>query len=359
MNPDLAAFLEHAKLKGMDHGTTRMLLLSAGWKEKEVARALAEHALEMPVPSPPDAGGAREAFLHLLLFAALYASAIAGVSLLFDCINRFLPDPALGEDARPNVWTLRGIRWSLATLLVSFPAFVWLSRFLLREMSAQFEKAWSGVRRWLTYLTLFAAAVALAADVVTLVFYLLEGELSVRFLIKVAIVCIVAGMTFAYYLQTVRMPARVLAASGMHRRFGAAAAALVVTTVAWGVIVVGSPVSERQRKLDERRIGDLGTIETAIDRLCLGPRESREEGPPQVLAKPLPANLGEVVAGAVAMRPSVRDPATGDDYEYRVTGPSSFELCAVFDRVRDEDGEARWNHPAGHHCFAFDLLKPS
>jgi hypothetical protein len=98
MNPDLAAFLEHARSKGMDHGTIRMLLLSAGWKEKEVAKALAEHALEMPVPSPPDAGGARDAFLHLLTFAALYASAIAGVSLLFDYINRLLPDPALGVE---------------------------------------------------------------------------------------------------------------------------------------------------------------------------------------------------------------------------------------------------------------------
>jgi hypothetical protein len=342
----------------MDHGTIRMLLLSSGWKEKEVAKALAEHALEMPVPPPQDAGGARDAFFHLLLFAALYASAIAGVSLLFDYVNRLLPDPALGESARTSVWALRGIRWSLATLLVSFPAFVWLSRFLLLEMSTQHERTWSGIRRWLTYLTLFSAAVALAADVVTLVFYLLEGELSIRFLLKVAIVCLVATMTFAYYLATVRMPARLLAASGMHRKFGAAAAALAAVTFVWGVFVVGSPVSERQRKLDERRIGDLESIESSIDRLCLGPAESRAEGRPHDLVKPLPASLLEVTKGAVATRPAVLDPATGAGYDYRVTGPSTFELCATFDRSRDEDGRARWNHPAGRHCFAFDLLEP-
>jgi len=165
-------------------------------------------------------------------------------------------------------------------------------------------------------------------------------------------------MTFVYYLATVRMPARVLAGSGMHRRFGAAGATLAFATVVWGVIVVGSPVSERQRKLDERRTGDLRTIEAAINRICLGPSESRAKGPPRELAKPLPTSLGEVAAGAVATRPPVRDSATGADYEYRVTGPSSFELCAVFDRARDEDGEARWNHPAGRHCFAFDLLEP-
>src|SRR5512143_3650954 len=100
MNPDLAAFLEHARAKGMDHGTIRMLLLSAGWKEKDVAKALAEHSLDLPVPAPPDGGGARDAFLYLCGFAALYASAISAVSLLFAYVNRLFPDPAMGDAAR-------------------------------------------------------------------------------------------------------------------------------------------------------------------------------------------------------------------------------------------------------------------
>ena len=358
LNPDLAAFLEHARAKGMDHGTIRMLLLSAGWKEKEVARALAEHALDLPVPAPPDAGGARDAFLHLVLFAALYATAISGVSLLFDYVNRMLPDPAMGESARASVWALRGMRWSLATVLVAFPVFLWLSRFVLREMSSQHEKTWSGVRRWLTYLTLFAAAVALASDFVTLVFFLLEGEMSVRFLLKVAIVCLVAGMAFAYYLATVRMPARVLAASTMHRRFGLATASFVAVAVVLGMVTVGSPLAERRRKLDERRVDELRELESTIERICLGPGETRPDGPRRELVKPLPPDLPAVAAGAVPKRPSIDDPATARPYEYRVTGASTFELCAMFDRARDDDDLVRWNHPAGRHCFTFDVLSP-
>ena len=358
MSSDLAAFLEHARSKGMDHGTIRMLLLSAGWKEKDVARALAEHALDLPVPAPPDSGGARDAFLYLSAFAALYASAIATISLLFDGVNRMLPDPALGENARASAWSLSGTRWSLATLLVSFPLFVAFSRFLLKEMAVQLERSWSAVRRWLTYLTLFVAAVALATDLVTLVFYLLEGELSLRFLLKVLIVSIVAGLTFAYYLATVRMPARTLAASGMHTRFGIAAAGIAIVTLVWGGLVVGSPFSERLRKLDERRIQELGTIETALDRFCLGPPEVREKGAPKALVAPLPRSLDELASVAVVERPRTIDPATGLPYEYRVTGPSSFELCATFDLPRDEDLAPRWNHTAGRHCFAVDLLSP-
>jgi hypothetical protein len=358
MNSDLVAFLEHARAKGMDHGTIRMLLLSAGWKEKDVARALAEHALDLPVPAPPDGGGARDAFLYLSAFAALYASAIATVSLLFDYVNRIFPDPARAAGFQSEAWSLKGMRWSLATLLVAFPVFLWQTRFLLKEMAIQLEKSWSAVRRWLTYLTLFVAAVALASDLVTLVFYFLEGELSIRFLLKVGIVCFVSGLAFAYYLATVRMPARVLAGSGMHRRFGVAATALAVVTLVWGVAVVGSPGAERLRKLDERRVQELRAIESSLDRLCLGPHTIRKEGPPQALVMPLPVTLAALASQATERRPSIVDPGSGAPYEYKLAGPSSFELCATFDRPRDEDDDPRWNHPAGRHCFTFDLLAP-
>lgn len=358
MNPDLAKFLEHARSRGMDHGTIRMLLLSAGWKEKDIARALAAHALDLPVPAPTDSGGARDAFLHLVTFAALYAAAIACVTLLFQYVSLWLPDPAFRATGQAQVWMLRGIRWGLAVLLVSFPAYLVMSRTVLREMRAQPEKAWSAIRRWLTYLTLFVAALALATDFVTLVFFFLEGELSARFLTKVALVALVAGLPFVYYLSTVRMPAASLATSRMHRSFAAVAGGLVVVTLVCGFAIVGSPLAERLRKLDERRVEDLRAVEAAIDRICLGDPASRPREQAPEMQRPLPGSLDEVVKEAPDQRPSVLDPATGASYEYAVSGATSFELCAVFDQVRDVDYDARWNHPAGRHCFAFDLMRP-
>lgn len=358
MNSDLSAFLEHARSKGMDHATIRMLLLSAGWKEKDVAKALADHALELPVPSPPDTGGARDAFLHLTAFAALYASAIAGVGLLFAYVNRLLPDPAFREQARYAAASLTGMRWSLAVLLVAFPAFLFLSRFLLREMRREPERAWSGVRRWLTYLTLFVAAVTLAVDFMTLVFFFLEGDVTVRFLLKVLIVGVVAALAFRYYLAAVRMPARELAGSRLHARYGAVTAAVAAATFAGGFFFVGSPVSERLRKLDEQRIADLRGIRAAADRYCLGPPHLRAEGAPPPIVNPIPPTLPELAKVAVEERPNVVDPATGEPYGWRVTGESSFELCATFDAARDEPFDVEWNHPAGRACFTFDLANP-
>jgi hypothetical protein len=208
MQKNLSDFVAHARKKGMDHATIRMLLLSNGWKEKDVAEALTAETLDMPVPVPPDRGGAREAFLHLLNFAAFYTAIIAVTVLYFTYINRLFPDPALDPSYRYDTPDFSGIRWSLASVIVAFPLFLWISRILLREMRAVPEKASSIIRRWLTYLTLFLAAITIMVDGMTLIYNLLEGELSIRFLLKVFVVLALAGLTFTYYFLSLQRSPR-------------------------------------------------------------------------------------------------------------------------------------------------------
>ncbi len=353
MDSRLHAFIEHARRKGMDHQTIRMLLLSAGWKEKQIARALSEQGLDMPVPAPPDTGGAREAFFHLLAFAAFYTSAVGAVALFFQYVNHLLPDPALPSWRGSENLRLQAIRWWMAAVIVAFPALLWFSRFLLHELRAQPEKAWSPVRRWLTYLTLLAASIALGGDVTTLVFQLLEGELSLRFVLKVAAVLAVAGSAFAYCFLSLRLPPEDPRARRMHRSFAAGAGAAVLALLVWGMVLAGPPGTERQRKLDDRRVEDLRTIEREIRRICV---DTTREDP--TLRRGLPGTLAELAAQAVSERPDIRDPGTGAAYEYELLGASRYRLCAVFSRERDEDFDVFWNHPPGRHCFELDALEP-
>src|SRR5262249_5062587 len=140
-----------------------------------------ENVLDRPVPPPPDAGSAREAFLHLLTFAAFYTLVVATTVLFFQFIDHHLPDPSAPRYPGLARMELSWIRWELAIVLVAFPLFLTLSRFLMREMRAQPDRAWSSVRRWLTYLTLFGASVALGCDGISLLYNLFQGELSSRF----------------------------------------------------------------------------------------------------------------------------------------------------------------------------------
>jgi len=69
------------------------------------------------------------------------------------------------------------------------------------------EKAQSGVRRWLSFLSLFVGAVTIMANVITVVFYLVEGDLTVRFLLKVGALAVVTGALFVYLALTLRSEA--------------------------------------------------------------------------------------------------------------------------------------------------------
>lgn len=358
MTTQLTDFIAHARKKGMDHQTIRMLLLSAGWKEKDIAAALTEQALDMPVPMPSDTGGAREAFFHLLTFASLYASVIAVVVLFFTYINRLFPDPALGDMYYQNSFDLSGIRWSLAAVIVSFPLFLWCSRFLQKEMRMHPERAWSGIRRWLTYLTLFVAAMALLGDGITLVFRLLEGELTIRFLLKVLIVLLIAGMTFAYYFLSLKTPITDPKTRSLNRIFAGLSVITVLIAIVWGIWLAGSPASERLRKFDDRRIEDLRAIEGEVLNISLG--ETRYlPATERKVVRPLPQTLEEVQKNAVYQKLNITDPETGDPYSYTVKGATMLELCAVFNAVRDERYDIFWNHEAGQKCFEINVLDPN
>ena len=60
------------------------------------------------------------------------------------------------------------------------------------------------MRRWLTYVTLLLAAGIVIGDLIALLYNVLGGELSTRFLLKVLVVGAIAGTIFAYYLTDLR-----------------------------------------------------------------------------------------------------------------------------------------------------------
>lgn len=335
----------------MDHQTIRMLLLSAGWKEHDIAMAIGAEGLDVAVPVPPDAGGARDAFFHLLAFAGLYTSVISFVILGFAYMNRWLPDAALERYVTDESFRA-GIRWPLAALIVAFPIFLWMSRLLLKEMRAHTEKQSSGVRRWLTYLTLFVAASVLMGDVITLVFSLLSGEVTLRFLLKVVIVFTVAGGVFTYYFAALRKP--VLEQGNLHRSYGLGAIAIVVITIVYGFFMAGSPGTERDRRIDSRRMADVRIIADATLSIVYGEnRWSRPVSLPSPVLEPLPGSLEEIAAETVNQRVPTTDPE-GIPYEYRRGDFTHFAVCTTFHYEDMEQHAPFWNHPAGEYCYTFD-----
>jgi hypothetical protein len=99
-------------------------------------------------------------------------------------------------------------RWSTAAIIISFPVFFFMARYIGQQITRNPLKRLSPVRRWLTYITLFVSSTALLGDTTTLIYNLLGGDLTIRFVLKVLVVAAIAGSGFAYYLLDLRQEER-------------------------------------------------------------------------------------------------------------------------------------------------------
>ena len=147
----------------------------------------------------------RDVFVHLFAIVTLYITAFAFGRLIFDYVNLFLPDPLeMGVYRAPVRYSYQSMRWAMAALIVVFPAYFFVSRYLLQLYKKNPAQKSLRIRKWLIYLTLFLAAIVIIIDMVTLLYRFLNGELTIRFVLKVVTVLYIASVIFGYYIWELR-----------------------------------------------------------------------------------------------------------------------------------------------------------
>jgi len=201
----LVAFVEAALRAGQPRDAVRAALEQAGWSKDQVVDALAhfaEVAFAVPVPRPRTQLSARDAFWYLLMFGALYMSAFHLGALAFGFINLAYPDDLSYNGI--SEYIEGEIRWATATLIVAFPVFLFTALKTGREVAVDPTRRNSAMRKWLTYMTLLVAAAVIVTDGITLVYNLLSGDITTRFILKVIVVAVVASAGFAYYTWSLR-----------------------------------------------------------------------------------------------------------------------------------------------------------
>lgn len=208
---ELGDFVRDALNHGVSREEVHATLCGAGWAEAQVDAALARFAdvdFAIAVPRPQPSLSAREAFQYVVLFGTLYFSAFSLGQLHFQLIDLALPDP-LWQPFRFQM--IEGaIRWSISALVVSTPVFLYAAWTNARRLEAEPVQRASPVRRWLTYATLAITASVLIGDCTSLVYNLLGGDLTLRFLLKALTVGVIAGTAFVYYLADLRRDEREL-----------------------------------------------------------------------------------------------------------------------------------------------------
>jgi len=205
---ELAAFLRAAKDEGISDEFVVALLRQNGWPERRIYRAYSAFyadRLGTPLPKRQQAvENARDAFYYMLNFITLGFWTVALGQIFYRLIAYWIPDTT----QTTYYGSLRDdLSWQAATVIVAFPVFLYVHSLIQRELRNRPDLYDSGVRRWLTYLTLVIAAIIVLTDAAWVIQALIKGELTLRFILDSLVLLVLGGGVFVYYLRTMEPPA--------------------------------------------------------------------------------------------------------------------------------------------------------
>ena len=271
---------------------------------------------------------AKDFFIYLGALITLYVSVVSLINLLFAIINSAFPD-SLAYYGSSESYT---IRWTISSLVILFPLYVYLARTISKDLIKNTFKKDLWIRKWSRYLTLFLTGAAIVVDLIVLINTFLGGEISTRFILKVVAVLVVAGFTFYAYAKDNHKNINILVGI---------ASVVVLASIVGGFFTVGSPAKQRALQFDAQRVTDLSSIQSYVTQYW------QTKGS-------LPVALADINDTLDTYGMSLTDPRTKTAYEYTVTGPEAFTLCATFETESEDVGyveKYNWKHGEGRVCF--------
>ena len=282
----------------------------------------------------------KDLFLNLGAIVGLYTVVISLINLLFAVINTAYPQITNGY----NYYGTQSISWPVSILIIFFPIFILLMWLLEKVYVSEPDRRNMGVRKWLSYITLFLAGITTAIDLVTALYYFIDGqELTTSFILKVLVVLVVALAVFIYYISDIRGKLSL----NSRKIWAGVASVIILGSIVLGFSVLGSPRTQRLLKYDEQKINDLMTINSLVQSYY------------QMKAS-MPSKIEDLSLVQYSQIPV--DPQSGKAYEYNLIGQSAkaYELCAEFNTdskitrgvsVSYPYQDVSWIHPAGRYCF--------
>lgn len=293
----------------------------------------------------------KDFFLHLGAIVALYAGVVALINLSFSIINYYFPDNLAGY------FYGNSIAWPISMLIVLTPIFYFIEWIIVKDIKTNPDKAYTWIRRWSIFLTLFITGIIIAGDFITIINTYLNGEIGLRFLLKAITVFVIASAIFKYYFFTLNNEKYKIAL--LCRKSSAWFGILIILgAIVTGFITVGSPAKQRAIRFDDQRIGDLQGIQWDIVEYW------EQKGKLPTLLK----DLKDPLSGNIIPT----DPENDSEYKYTVKNDKTFELCATFsldyedtkgrgqyngsrfyevDSYPTPTSQDNWKYQAGNSCF--------
>jgi hypothetical protein len=293
---------------------------------------------------------AKSFVLQLAALATLFVSLPAFITLVFSIINLQFPDVA------EQYWQIESaessIRYSIAVLVIFFPAFLVLTR-KVNESRRNEGQLYHTLTRWLIYLALLVAGMIMLGDLAVVVYTFLNGEITLRFILKAVALLLVIGGASYYYLLDARDHWQRKERESI--QIGIGTLVVVLGFVIYGFTLIDAPSVAREARIDQEQVNDLQDIQWRIEAY----HQENDS---------FPANIGMLYQDF----PEPVAPEGRESYEFDITGPDTYELCAVFAHATPASERSlakpmvtgndvylqnqNWEHAAGRKCFERKII---
>jgi len=307
---------------------------------------------------------ARDGFIYLLSYATLIIFSVGLNFLLKAITNKYLPDAA---DTFQNLFSDSSIIVFLAAVVIAFPIFLYLNFVANKMLGNGKMRHHTGVRNWLLYLTLVVVILIIIWQIISIFISYLNGTLALIFIIHTLITLIIAFAILGYQYWHLRFfDGQIKPIPVSFKVFEWSIILIIIASVITGLLIIDSPTLRRIKRLDQTRIERLSDIRMAVYNFY----------DPQNLKgyHRLPKDLNELVNDVriYIARDGLLDPDTTKEereFEYKIIGAKSYQLCATFDTEFNKDTagitspELLYNrsgttfyHPIGYYCFDLSIL---
>lgn len=294
---------------------------------------------------------ARFAFFYMLSLVALVFMSVSTGMIIFQVINKYIKDfiEQYGIRYSPDQ-----LKFAISALVISAPIYYLTTRQIFKNLfSGELDKN-CGVRRWLTYFILLITSIVMIGWMIAVINNFLSGEFTLKFILKAITALGISIIIFTFYLHDIKREEVAGKKDKAVKLYLYGSLALIIIVFIASLFAVESPAETRNRRLDEAIISDFNNINMAIENYYQG-------------NKKLPENINELKEESnFLMKDDIKDPISGEKYEYKIIDKKKYELCATFRTSnKDREGDAYryetngfYLHDSGYKCLKNTINVP-
>lgn len=280
----------------------------------------------------------------MLSLVTLVFTSLATGMVIFQIINKKIIDSLINA---PGDFSQDALKFAISAIIIAAPIYFVMAWLINKNILAGKLEKESGVRKWLTYFILLISAVVMIGWLIGTINSFLNGELSLKFILKSLTSILISALIFSYYLYDIRRK-DVGKNNNIIRAYYYGSIAIASVALIASFFFIDSPLKVRDQKFDQNIINKFSQIDNAIN-AYYGEN------------KKLPADLNSLVNGGstyYVLASDITDPTTGKAFDYNIKAKDAYELCATFktenkNQANDKSVyvDTRWLHDSGYQCL--------